>query len=191
MQMTTRSKIVTTALLLVALSGVGAADYWFAGREYAADLTAEPTTGSGTGVAKAGDVDVADALKQLGIATRASEDLTFLAQVSREAPVSSLVILRGDDRAGSVSWIDGDAKQSFISLKEALLSAFSSDVKNLSDKTLQEDGKPTRNVLTFRDPALSEETLTFIRIRQRLYEFHTTDGSEVAMQAVMDALTAK
>ncbi len=195
MTMTTRTKIVTTVLLLVGLTGVGAADYYLAGREYAADLTGnEPVgtdTGTGSGVAKANGADVAQELQAMGMTAQASEDLTFLAQVSRDEPVQSLVILQNGDRVGSVSWIDGDAKQAFISLKEALLSAFSADVKDLSDKTYQEDGMPTRNVLTFRDPTLSEETLTFVRVRERLYEFHTSGSGSTAMQTAIAALTAK
>ena len=196
MHMTTRSKIVTTALLLVALTGVGAADYYFAGREYAADLTGsqpQPTDGGETagGVAKAGEADVETTLTAMGYTLAPSEDLTFLAQVSRDQEVRSFTILQNDDRVGSVSWVDGDSKQAFISLKEALLSAFSDQVTGLSDKTVQDDGKPTLNVLTFRDPALSEETLTFIRIRERLYEVHTAMNKQDAVNAAVDALTAR
>lgn len=192
-QMTTRSKIVTTALLLLVLTGVGAADYYFAGREYAADLGGQQpvATGTGVGVPKADGVNVQETLSGINIATQVSEDLTFLAQVSRNAPVQSLVILENGDRAGSVSWIDGDSKSAFIALKEALLSAFSANVQGLSDTTLQEEGKPTRNVLTFRDPALSEETLTFVRVRERLYEFHTAGSGSVAVQQAIEALTTR
>lgn len=191
--MTTRAKIITTVLLLVVLTGVGAADYYLAGREYAADLIGdEPVqpTASG-GVAKAEDANVEDVLRALSLTVQPSEELTFLAQVSREAPVKTLVILQNGDRVGAVSWIDGDAKSAFIALKEALLSAFSSEVTGLSDRTYQEQGRPTRNVLTFRDPALSEETLTFVRVRERLYEFHATEGKEAAVQQAIDALTTR
>lgn len=195
MTMTTRSKIVTTALLLVALTGVGTADYYFAGREYAADLTGQqpttPDTGTTGGVAKAGEIDVEAALQAMGYTLTPSEDLTFLAQVSRSQEVKSFAILKDNDRVGSVSWMDGDGKQAFISLKEALLSAFSDQVSDLSDKTLQEEGRPTRNILTFRDPALSEETLTFVRVRERLYEFHAAPNQLEAVNGAMDALTAR
>lgn len=193
--MTTRSKIVTTALLVVGLAGVGAADYWFAGRDYAADLIARQPADGGAdtagGVAKAQETDVESALEQLGFTLSPSEDLTFLAQVAKDQEVESYVLLKDGDRAGSISWIDGDAKQAFISLKEALLSAFSDQVTNLSDKTVQEENKPTRNVLTFRDPALSEETLTFIRIRERLYEIHTAQNKQDAVNAAIEAVTAR
>ena len=193
--MTTRAKIVTTVLLLVALTGVGAADYYFAGREYAADLTGsqpKPTDGGDTGgVAKAGEADVESTLEAMGLTLASSEDLTFLAQVSRDQEVQSFTIMKDNDRVGSVSWIDGDGKHAFISLKEALLSAFSDQVTGLSDKTLQEEGRPTRNVLTFRDPALSEETLTFVRIRERLYEVHAAQNKEDAVNAAIEALTAR
>jgi len=199
MQMTNRAKIATTALLLLVLTGVGAADYYLAGREYAANLTGnDPAdsgtgaiTGTGSGVAKAEGANVEDVLRAMSLTVQPSEDLTFLAQVSNEQDVRTLVVLQNGDRVGSVSWIDGDAKTAFIALKEALLSAFSADVEGLSDTTVQQPGSPTRNILTFRDPALSEETLTFVRVRERLYEFHAADGKEAAMQQAMDALTTR
>lgn len=197
MQMTTRAKIVTTVLLLVALTGVGAADYYLAGREYAASITGgtpsdvSAPTNTGSGVAKADGANVEDVLRAVGFTAQPSEDLTFLAQVSREQRVHTIVLLQNGDRVGSVSWIDGDAKSAFIALKEALLPAFSANVEGLSDTTEQQPGAPTRNILTFRDPALSEETLTFVRVRERLYEFHAADGKEPAVRQAIDALTAR
>lgn len=191
--MTTRVKIITTVLLLAGLTAAGAADYYLAGREYAADLLADirdPGSASG-GVAKAGGADVPGTLQEMNLTVRESEDLTFLAQVSRDQTVRTLVVLQNGDRIGSVSWLDGDAKQAFIELKQALLSAFSAGVENLSDRTIQEEGFPVRNVLTFRDPALSEETLAFVRVRERLYEFHSAVGKEAAMQTAIEALTTK
>lgn len=191
--MTTRAKIITTALLLVVLTGVGATDYWLAGRDYAAKLIAEQPAGTDPtgGVAKAGEADVEGIVEQLGFTLSPSEDLTFLAQVAKDQAVNSYALMKDNDRAGSISWIDGDSKQAFISLKEALLSAFSDQVTDLSDKTVQEEGKPTRNILTFRDPALSEETLTFIRIRERLYEIHTAQNKHDAMNAAIESLTRR
>lgn len=188
--MTTRAKIITTVLLLVGLTGVGAADYYLAGREYAADLIAQhpDETETGTGVPKDTGLNVEETLRAANVTMQPSEDLTFLAQVAQETEVKTLVLLENGDRIGSVSWIDGDAKQSFIALKEALLAAFSAKVEGLSDTTLQEPGLPIRNVLTFRDPSLSEETLTFVRVRERLYEFHAAPGKEAMMAQVLDAL---
>lgn len=192
--MTTRAKIITTVLLLVGLAGVGVTDYWLAGRDYAAELIAQqPTNGDTTtgGVAKAQEADVQSVITQLGLTLSPSDDLTFLAQVAKDQKVESYTLMKDGDRAGSISWIDGDSKQAFISLKEALLSAFSDQVSDLSDKTLQEENRPTRNVLTFRDPALSEETLTFIRIRERLYEIHTAQNKQDAVNAAIEGITAR
>ncbi len=194
--MTTRAKITTTVLLLLTLVGVGVADYQLAGREYAADIIGqEPVMndngGTTAGVPKADESDVSATLTALGFTLQPSEDLTFLAQVSQQEKVQSFTILENGDRAGSVSWVDGDSKQAFISLKEALLSAFSSDVTGLSDKTIQTEGMPTINVLTFRDPALSEETLTFVRIRERLYEFHSAQSQPDAVNGAIEALTSR
>ena len=190
MHMTTRSKIITSALLIVGLTGIGATDYWFAGREYAATLV-DSTNPPARGVAKAGEADVERTIASLGLTLAPSDDLTFLAQVAHDQDVTSYTILKDNDRVGSISFIDGDGKHAFISLKEALLSAFSDQVTGLSDKTLNDEGLPTLNILTFTDPALSEETLTFIRIRERLYEFHTTSGKETEVNAAIQALTAR
>lgn len=188
--MTTRAKITTTTLLLLGLIGVGIADYQFAGREYAAELLAE-TRMQQNGVAKTNGPDVPTTLQSMDVDVQESEDLTFLAQIARGETVRSLVILQQGDRIGSVSWIDGDAKELFIDLKEALLTAFSTEVSDLSDQTFQEEGLPVRNVLTFRDPALSEERLTFIRVRERLYEFHSATGKEATMHEIINALTTQ
>jgi len=113
----------------------------------------------------------------------------MLTQVVKQ-PVQTLTLLQNGDRTGSVTWIDsGDVKTYFISLKEGLLAAFSPKVQDLNDETVEGDNQPVRNILTFYDPALSEERLTFVRVRERLYEFHTVLGKEQQMTAVINALT--
>lgn len=189
MDMTNRQKIVTSVLLVLGLTGAGVADYFLAGREYTASLSSG-SQGS-VGVPRAEEADVLDVLADEALDAQPSDELTFLAQVATDTTVQTYVVLQGNDRIGVVAFLDGDAKDAFIALKESLLAAFSKDVQNLSDRVIQESGSPVRNVLSFTDPALSEEALTFIRIRQRLYEFHSAPGKEEAMQAVMDALTTR
>lgn len=197
--MTTRAKALSTAALLVVLGGLGAADYLSNNA-----LPANVGTGSGSSsvgivenpssagpVAKPAGVDIAVALKELGYETQESTDLSMIAQVVTGQP-KTLVLLKNSDRVGSVTWIDSpQVKTFFISLKEGLLSAFSPNVKDLRDETLQGEGEPVRNILTFLDPGLSEERLVFVRVRERLYEFHIAAGKDTEMNALIEVLTTK
>lgn len=194
--MTTRAKALSTAALLVVLGGLGAADYLSNGT-LPASL---PTTGSGSvssettsagPVAKPQGIDVGTAMKELGYETQESQDLSMIAQVVTGQP-KTLVLLKNSDRVGSVTWIDSSqVKTFFISLKEGLLSAFSPNVQDLRDETLQGEGQPVRNILTFLDPTLSEERLVFVRVRERLYEFHIAAGKDTEMNALIEVLTTK
>jgi len=199
--MTPRNKLIVTMTLLLLLSGLGAADYYYSGNEYSAQLNGDEGDTNGTpqvdatlppgAVAKNNGPEVATVIGAEGLTTSESSDLSLLSQVvTGEASVESLAVLSEGDRAGSVTWVQtGDVKTIFISLKEALLSSFSSEVRDLRDETVQEAGKPVRNILTFFDPSLSEERIVFVRVRERLYEFHIATGKEETMNGVIEGLT--
>jgi hypothetical protein len=203
--MSTGSKIIVTVLLLLFLGGVGAADYWASRDTLIADVPTpsdqEPVmddgeTGSassltpGTGVAKRKAPQVADALKGLGFTTTTSSDQSMLEQVTMGNPASqSVAILKENDRIGSVVWIDTpEVKTIFNTLKESLLAAFTPAVKDLRDETKVQPG-PVRNELTFLDTGLSTERLTFVRIGERLMEFHTVVGKEEVMKGAIEGLS--
>lgn len=217
--MTTRTKLSLTGLLLLVIAALGVADYSLSRDHYSADLVGQdssseasssaisseslaffpsssvPPTSSAsspsTGVARQNEPDIAVTLKNAGFETQPNSEMTFLSQVvNGKATVNSVAMLQNGDRIGAVSWIDsGDVKSIFVSLKEALLTAFSPQMTELRDETLQEQGKPIRNILTFLDPKLSADRLIFVRIRQRLYEFHVTKGQESVVQGAVELLT--
>lgn len=199
--MTTRSKIIVTSALLLILGGLGAADY-YSDNALTGDIAGEPTeTETGTNeplpegaVRKNTGPEVSDAIAAVeDFSTEESEDLSLITQIVKDGtPVRGLAILHDGDRAGSVTWVEsGNVKNYFMALKEALLGTFSPDVSGLKDETLQEEGAPVRNLLTFTDPALSEEKLVFIRVRERLYEFHVADGKDAVMSTLIEELTTK
>lgn len=199
--MTTRSKIIVTSVLLLILGGLGAADY-YSDNTLTGDVAGEPTeTDTGTdeplpegAVRKNTGPEVSDTIASVeGFSTDESEDLSLITQIVKDGtPVRGLAILHDGDRAGSVTWVEsGNVKNYFMALKEALLGTFSPDVTGLKDETLQEEGAPVRNLLTFTDPALSEEKLVFIRVRERLYEFHVADGKDAVMSMLIEELTTK
>lgn len=207
--MTYRSKIIVTAALLVALGGLGAADvYWSNDNQLAADITKQPTiepsddipapqtgttdTTPGQGVAKRQAPDVGILLTNAGFETAASADKSMLEQIAGTGSnaVKELAILKDGDRIGTVIWMDSaDVKDNFLSLKDALLASFSSKVKDLEDATLANPGQPVINKLTFLDPGLSEERLTFIRVGERLMEFHIAKDKENDVQGAIDVLS--
>ncbi len=62
---------------------------------------------------------------------------------------------------------------------------------DLKDETLRSDTGLVRNYLTFLDPSLSTERLIFVRVRERLYEFHVVTGKEEVMNILIQSLTTK
>lgn len=191
--MSTRLKIIVTLVLLLLLGGLGAADYFLSGDEYAASVSSSESNAPTVGTQKQSGPDVLSVITAAGFTTQNSEELSFIAQVAGSgATVSSAIILKNSDRAGSVTWVESrNVKNQFIALKEALLGAFSSGVSDLHDETKVETDSPVRNILSFSDPALSEERLVFVRVRERLYEFHLAKGKEDMMIELIEEITTK
>ena len=119
-----------------------------------------------------------------------SDDFFLSKILDTHAPLSSNVLLEKNDRIATLAWIDSpDVKETFTRLKEKLRSAFSNQLHDLIDETQSQPGKPPRDILAFRDPAIHTDRLVFARVRQRLYELHVTPGKEAAVDRLVDALT--
>ncbi len=197
--MSSTAKIVTTVILLVFLAGLGVTDYYLSAGHMVANQagsgsTVTPDNGTAPvgGVRKQTGPNVKTALEADGFTTTSTNDLSFLAQIGSGAQIDALAVLKDGDRAGSVTWIDSPkVKNYFIALKEALLTAFSPEMTDLKDETLRSDNGPVRNYLTFLDPSLSTERLVFVRVRERLYEFHVVIGKEEVMNTLIQSLTTK
>jgi hypothetical protein len=201
--MSQRAKIITTILLLIFLGALSIADYYLSSAHVVSENgtsssvtngTGSTVTGSPTGgVKKQNGPDVAQTVDGLGFTTTDTNDLSFLAQIAGSgAQIHAIAVLKDGDRAGSITWIDStNVKNYFIALKEALLTAFSPQMTDLKDETQQGENMPVRNYLTFLDPTLSTERLVFVRVRERLYEFHIATGKEDIMNALIDAMTTK
>ena len=109
---------------------------------------------------------------------------------SNDTNLQSYVLLKDGDRAGLIAWTTSSkVKEYYLTLKEALHNAFTSEVKDLLDETQRREGRPTRNLLTFFDPGILSERVVFIRVRERLYEFHVTEGSSEAIFNLIEELT--
>ncbi len=188
MTLSSRTKGITTAALVLVLGGLAAADYVATGSGFIGSLGGNTEV---TGVAKAQAADVRQLVNAMELEATSTDEPTFLSQIA-EDETESIAILKDGDRAGAIAWVDSpEVKTYFLSLKDGLLGSFSPDLTDLKDVTEQEPGKPVRNMLSFKDPALSEERLVFVRVRERLLEFHITAGGEDTMNALIEQLTTK
>ncbi len=105
-------------------------------------------------------------------------------------PVQSRTLIKNGDRAGFVAWSESPkVKLYFLSLKEALHVSFTPKVKDLIDETQKREGKAERNLLSFFDPGIGEERLVFVRVRNRLFEFHLAKDHEDEMFDLVEKLT--
>ncbi|MFA7681424.1 MAG: hypothetical protein WCX61_00135 [Candidatus Peribacteraceae bacterium] len=205
--MTSAQKTVTTLGLLLILLGFGAADavlttYTSPGEE-PVQVTPEPpviadddVNGAQTetpqvGVQTAQGPNVLETLMTQGFTFKETTERTLISLVvTNDTPVHTRVILANNDRIGLIAWTESPrVKMHFLALKEALHSAFSPQITDLVDETKQLSGRPTQNLLTFRDPAISEERLVFVRVRDRLYEFHIAPNNDDAIFLIIEELT--
>lgn len=197
--MDTRSKTGVTLGLLIALIGLGAADYYLLGNETVAQLA--PATGDETQSDPAKtrpdlsreEIDAAAAAA--GLETRDVGDVSLLAQLVRQkATVEATAVLSKGDRAGFVAWTSTpDAYATYLELKEALLPAFTAGVRDLKDETIQpaQTGQPVRYLLTFFDPGISEERIVFYLSGNDLYEFRIAEGNDDVMYVFIESLAQR
>lgn len=106
------------------------------------------------------------------------------------ADIQTMILLKQGDRVGLMSWTESpQVKIYFLALKEALHSIFSPEMRDLVDEEQTREGRPPRNLLTFLDPAINSERVVFIRVRERLYEFHIAPGQDDSVYDLIESLT--
>jgi len=145
----------------------------------------------GSSTKKSSGVNVQDVFGSLQLTPTASGEAGFLFFLSKDrSKVETFVLLNKNDRAFLFSWIEDDSvKTIFSALKQALSEQFSGKLEGLMDETQYPENGPPTDVLSFFDPALSPEKITFLRIRNRLYEIHTSKNGESLLPALIEALS--
>ncbi|MCK5020412.1 MAG: hypothetical protein KAS32_25475 [Candidatus Peribacteraceae bacterium] len=144
------------------------------------------------GVQKLSGPDVLKLLKALEFDEKPLKGKTIIEQIipKEVAETNSRILLKNGDRAGSISWVETlQVKTYFLAVKDALHTVFSPNLRDLVHEPQQRDGRPTRNLLTFFDPMLSEERIVFVRVRERLYELRISDGMDEEIFALVEKLT--
>lgn len=133
---------------------------------------------------------IRDLLVRQGFTVQESAERTLLQQVATDdVVVHTIVLLHNNDRGGLLSWIEAEeASEYFRALKEALGSTFSPELADLKDTVEPLPDGRERHILSFYDPALSEEQITLLRQGSLLLEFHIPQGKEGNIEALMETL---
>ncbi len=192
-----RWKIFVTLVFIGALGTLSFLDVILLPQENALPIGAAARTdlagSTPPGVAVASGPDMADVLKklQLNAATAGLGDGSLLSRiVSQPQAVQTYVLVKSDDRVGLLSWTESpNVKEYFAAMRQALIKSFSSGVRNLRDEQLADPGKPIRDMLSFQDPAISDEQIVLLRVRDRLYEVHIAPGKDAEVQAMLEAVS--
>lgn len=140
----------------------------------------------GVSTKKRSSIDIPTTLASLQLQTSSTSEKSLLSLNAQGAKVETTVLLFNNDRAALFSWIESDdVKTIFSSLKQTLQEQFSPQLTGLTDTTQTPQNGPPVDILSFKDPAISPEVVLFIRVRNRLYEFHIAEkGSEVISRLI-------
>lgn len=178
--MSAGQKTIVAAAFLLVLAGIGAADavltrgeIRYPGARPEDEGNPEAVERSG-GVRKRPEPEVFAVLSGRGISTDEAREQSLLQRVApAAATVSARTLMQGGDRLALFAYIASpEAKTAFLALKSALAASFSPEVRDLADETRSPPDRRVHNVLRFADPALSTEHMLFLRVGERLYEFH-------------------
>lgn len=160
----------------------------------ASDASSSAATGvvkKGTSTKKASGINVAEVLAKLYLIMQPTNEASFVLVTSPDrSKVQTSVLLRNNDRAFLISWMESDdVKTVFASLKQALQEQFSGKVTDLVDEIRTPTNGPPVDYLSFIDPALSSERIVFLRNRTRLYELHVAKNGEDLLEQLVAALS--
>lgn len=146
-----------------------------------------------TGVAKMSGPDVTAVAQAQGFTVAETTEKNILPTIlpaDVAETFTARVLLKENDRAATVAWIDSpDVKTFFTTLKKHLRSSFSEKLTDLVDESRTQPGTPPQDILSFRDPAIHDDRLLFVRVRERLYELHVKEGRQEDVDRLMEALT--
>jgi hypothetical protein len=181
-------KIIATALYLCVLLGIGTADAYFTKDKI--KYPTERNTTATTGVAPVAEKDVFSILTARNITTTTPSEESLLQRIAPASEnMTTRVLLQNNDRLALLSYVESPkVKEYFNALKVAVSASFSSSLQGLVDETTTPDAGPTYNILSFKDPAISEEKMIFLRVRDRLYEFHVVDGKDGVVGEIIEEL---
>lgn len=198
--------LLSSAGLLLGLAGLGVADFMLVERPMQtvqepgdiggassssmSSASSADASSSAEGVVKGVSRNAGPAVKEVlmerGYTWTDLSETALLETVLGSTDVQKIALLRNEDRAAGLAWIDvPDAKEVLFALKQAMLQNFSGNVTDVVDETRRPADAAPHDILSFRDPAIGPERLLFVRVRTRLYEFHIREGFEPEIDALV------
>ncbi len=145
----------------------------------------------GVSTKKASGINVENVFTTLQLVLQPTGEASFLLLTAPDkSQVKTSILLRNNDRAFLVSWLESsDVKAIFAGLKQALQEQFSSKVTDLIDETRTPENGPPVDYLSFIDPVLSPERIVFLRVRSRLFELHIAKNGDDIQEALVSELS--
>lgn len=144
----------------------------------------------GVSTKKKSSVDVRATLSALQFIQAPTKETSILKIIAQGMNTETIVLLLNNDRAALFSWIENDdVKNVFSALKQALQEQFSPKLTGLIDETQTPENGPPVDILSFTDPSISPEHVVFLRVRNRLYEFHIAAKGEDSIKALIAELS--
>lgn len=178
-------KLVTALVFLLILLALGTSDFFLTRDTLRFPLQEGVTKQTGPDV-----VAIATAQGFTVAETTEQNLLPHVIPLGARSTFSTHVLLKDDDRAATIGWIDApDVKAIFTALRKNLRPQFSAELEDLIDETQSEPGKPPRDILSFRDPGILDDRAVFVRVRERLYELHVKEDRVSDIDKLIDALT--
>jgi hypothetical protein len=192
-----RSRILLSVGFTTLLVALGASDAFLTKgtMKFPSPLTAQvapmANTGPSAGIVRHNGPSVESILQAQSLALLPASQQSLLSRIVKDpSQVRTVALLKDDTRIALFSWMEtSNAKTYFTALKDALHSSFSSAIQDLRDEMELSSTRPARNILTFKDPAIDPERIVLLRIRQRLFELHVTDGKNADVDALVEALS--
>lgn len=182
--MTLQVKIGLTISTLLVLGGVAALDALTVDRTLTGDLFGWENAAPTTYIASFDHI--MNIIRQEGFSVISTPDTGFLNDVLPDGLHRERAILLYDgDRAAFLEWVQSESAQRyFLILKTVLHQNFSENVEGVDD----EEWNGSASVLTFHDPALSEEWFLFVRIADQLLEFRVPFGMLEHIRTLLTAI---
>jgi hypothetical protein len=189
------TRLLTATGFVTVLAGLGVADVLWTKDKFVLPENLQATVGTAEessigNVSKRSGASLEDVFKDQNIEATDTDQGSLLSRIVGSATsVHTQVLLKDNDRILLFSWVENpEVKEEFQAIKDTLHDAFSANVSNLEDISQTPSDGPPYNLLSFKDPAISDERIIFLRIRQRLYELHVADGKDTDAESLIAAL---
>jgi hypothetical protein len=144
----------------------------------------------GKSTKKKGEVSLDIVAEKIGYTITQNSEKSLLHRMLSGAIINTSILLSQETRLCLIAYIeDPGIKETFAHIKEQLAKDFSTNVILMTDETKEaDDHLLAAEILRFQDPSISTDVITFVRIRSRLYELHSSQEKSAEIDALVEVL---